>query len=112
MLGRDFEDEVRSRSVFELACNPIGYFGKMNSTLGSVVPLAMFFLKVGSYFDFDMPSIFYSCWTQSLKIYRHSESFCLVQMVSSEIWFVQLSDYVVFEAFGQLNPDPSCNKSS
>ena len=42
MLGRDFEDEVRSRSVFELASNPIGYFGKMNSTLGSVVPLAMF----------------------------------------------------------------------
>ena len=46
MLGRDFEDEVRSRSVFELACNPIGYFGKMNSTLGSVVPLAMFY-KIG-----------------------------------------------------------------
>ena len=44
MLGRDFEDEVRSRSVFELASNPIGYFGKMNSTLGSVVPLAMFSL--------------------------------------------------------------------
>ena len=42
MLGRDFEDEVRSRSVFELVSNPIGYFGKMNSTLGSVVPLAMF----------------------------------------------------------------------
>ena len=42
MLGRDFEDEVWSRSVFELASNPIGYFGKMNSTLGSVVPLAMF----------------------------------------------------------------------
>jgi len=29
--------------VFELViCDPIGYFGKMNSTLGSVVPLAMF----------------------------------------------------------------------
>ena len=41
MLGRDFEYEVWSRSVFELARNPIGYFGKMNSTLGSVVPLAM-----------------------------------------------------------------------
>ena len=47
-----------------------------------------------------------------LKIYRRSESFCLVQMVSSESCFVQLSDYVVFEAFGQLNPDPSCNKLS
>ena len=45
MLGRDFEDEVRSRSVFELASNPIGYFGKMNSTLGSVVPLTMFVLE-------------------------------------------------------------------
>ena len=28
--------------MFELASNPIGYFGKMNSTLGSDVPLAMF----------------------------------------------------------------------
>ena len=28
--------------MFELASNPISYFGKMNSTLGSVVPLAMF----------------------------------------------------------------------
>ena len=35
MLGRDFEDEVDDQ---------IGYFGKMNSTLGSVVPLAMFFM--------------------------------------------------------------------
>ena len=42
MLGRDFEDEVWSRSVFELVSKPIGYFGKMNSTLGFVVPLAMF----------------------------------------------------------------------
>ena len=42
MLGGDFENEVLSRSVFELASYPIGYFGKMNSTLGSVVPLAMF----------------------------------------------------------------------
>ena len=42
MLNRDFEDEVWSRSVFQLARNPIGYFGKMNSTLGSVVPLTMF----------------------------------------------------------------------
>ena len=47
MLGRDFEDEVWSRSVFELASNPIGYFGKMNSTLGSVVPLAMFNFQIG-----------------------------------------------------------------
>ena len=35
--------------MFELASNPIGYFGKMNSTLGSVVPLAMF------YFSFYIP---------------------------------------------------------
>ena len=28
--------------MFELVSNQIGYFGKMNSTLGSVVPLAMF----------------------------------------------------------------------
>ena len=51
MLGQDFEDEVRSRSVFELACNPIGYFGKMNSTLGSVVPLAMFSSAYGRVFS-------------------------------------------------------------
>ena len=38
MLSQDSEDEIRSRFAFEL-----GYdFGKMNSTLGSVVPLAMF----------------------------------------------------------------------
>ena len=40
MFGWDFEDETWSRFVFELviAC----YFGKLNLTLGSVVPLAMF----------------------------------------------------------------------
>ena len=32
--------------VSELVSNPIGYFGKMNSTLGSVVPLAMFVFKL------------------------------------------------------------------
>ena len=46
MLGGDFENEVLSRSVFELASYPIGYFGKMNSTLRSVVPLAMFSLQI------------------------------------------------------------------
>ena len=34
--------------MFELASNPIGYFGKMNSTLGSVVPLAMFYSIIWS----------------------------------------------------------------
>ena len=34
--------------MFELASNPIGYFGKMNSTLGSAVPLAMFVVAVES----------------------------------------------------------------
>ena len=38
MLSQDSEDEIQSRFVFELAYD----FGKMNSTLGSVVPLAMF----------------------------------------------------------------------
>ena len=28
--------------------DPIGYFGKMNSTLGSVVPLAMFVIAIGT----------------------------------------------------------------
>ena len=32
--------------MFELGRNPIGYFGKMNSTLGSVAPLAMFSTSV------------------------------------------------------------------
>ena len=36
ILGQDSEDDMTSRS----------YFGKMNSTLGSVVPLAMFGLKM------------------------------------------------------------------
>ena len=44
MLGRDFEVEVWSRFVFDL----IGHFGKMNSTLGSVVPLAIFFLQIST----------------------------------------------------------------
>ena len=45
MLSQDSEDEIRSRFVFELA-NLQYDFGKMNSTLGSVVPLAMlFFIK-------------------------------------------------------------------
>ena len=39
MLSRDSEDEMWSRFVFELVI--WSYFGKMNSTLGSVVPLAM-----------------------------------------------------------------------
>ena len=34
MLSQDSEDEIRSRLRYD--------FGKMNSTLGSVVPLAMF----------------------------------------------------------------------
>ena len=32
--------------------DPIGYFGKMNSTLGSVVPLAMFILNTKFWFPF------------------------------------------------------------
>ena len=42
MPGRDSEEEIWSRFVFELVLWPIRLFGKMNSTLGSVVPLAMF----------------------------------------------------------------------
>ena len=63
MLGRDFEDEVRSRSVFELASNPIGYFGKMNSTLGSVVPLAMLYLELSlKIYHFHLPhGLFVRC---------------------------------------------------
>ena len=43
MLGRDSEDEIWSRSVFELVIWPQQFtLVKLNSTLGSVVPLAMF----------------------------------------------------------------------
>ena len=43
-FGQDFEVEVQAE--FETLR---GYFGKMNSTLGSVVPLAMFSIR--SMFD-------------------------------------------------------------
>ena len=42
MLSRDSEDKMWSRYVFELVMTSRSYFGEMNSTLGSVVPLAMF----------------------------------------------------------------------
>ena len=44
MLGRDSEDEIWSRFVQELVIWPIerSDFGKKNSTLASIVPLAMF----------------------------------------------------------------------
>ena len=34
-----------------LGCEPLGYFAKMNSTLGSVVPLAMFILYFSVFFQ-------------------------------------------------------------
>ena len=43
VLGWDYKEEIWSRFLFELVMWPLGYFPKMNSTLGSVVPLAMFF---------------------------------------------------------------------
>jgi len=43
MLSQDSEDEIRSRILIQDLClNLQTDFGKMNSTLGSVVPLAMF----------------------------------------------------------------------
>ena len=42
LLCPDFEDEFDQDLCLNLWYDPIGYFGKMNSTLGSVVPLAMF----------------------------------------------------------------------
>ena len=36
-----------------LCYDPIGYFGKMNTTLGSVVPLAMFpYIKLMFFYSF------------------------------------------------------------
>ena len=53
MFGWDFEVSVvnimKQKFDQDLCLNlwydPLGYFGKMNSTLGSVVPLAMFPLR-------------------------------------------------------------------
>ena len=36
-----------------LWCDPLGYFAKMNSTLGSVVPLAMFLMTRSVFGDDD-----------------------------------------------------------
>ena len=44
MLSRYSEDKMWSRYVFELVMTSRSYFGEMNSTLGSVVPLAMFII--------------------------------------------------------------------
>ena len=46
MLSQDSEDEIRSRILIQDLClNLQTDFGKMNSTLGSVVPLAMFVIS-------------------------------------------------------------------
>ena len=44
MLSQDSEDEFDQDLCLNLWYDPIGYFGKMNSTLGSVVPLPMLIL--------------------------------------------------------------------
>ena len=44
MLSRDSEDEMWNIYVWTCDMTSRSYFGKMNSTLGSVVPLAMFFV--------------------------------------------------------------------
>ena len=38
IIKKKFDQDL----FLNLWCNPLGYFAKMNSTLGSVVPLAMF----------------------------------------------------------------------
>ena len=42
MLSRDSEDDFDQDLCGTCVMTSISYFGKMNSTLGSVVPLAMF----------------------------------------------------------------------
>ena len=39
IIKKKFDQDL----FLNLWCNPLGYFAKMNSTLGYVVPLAMFF---------------------------------------------------------------------
>ena len=43
IMKKKFDQDL----FLNLWCNPLGYFAKMNSTLGSVVPLAMF-LRIAS----------------------------------------------------------------
>ena len=42
LRSRDFEDDFDQDLCLTCDMNSRSYFGKMNSTLGSVVPLAMF----------------------------------------------------------------------
>ena len=66
MFGWNFEINTWSRfwrwsltkiCVWTCDMTPIGYFGKMNSTLGSVVPLAMFFFKITEQFKWRLINI-------------------------------------------------------
>ena len=43
IIKKKFDQDL----FLNLWCNPLGYFAKMNSTLGSVVPLAMFTILHG-----------------------------------------------------------------
>ena len=64
MFGWDFEVSVveimKQKFDQDLCLNlwydPLGYFGKMNSTLGSVVPLAMFGWETLNTLNFEFDS--------------------------------------------------------
>ena len=62
MLNQDSEDEMWSRFVFELDLTSKSYFGKMNWTLGSVVPLAMFLFFLWKQYTTTLASLEYLCW--------------------------------------------------
>ena len=55
IIKKKFDQDL----FLNLWCNPLGYFAKMNSTLGSVVPLAMF------YFLASWPSLSHDHWCLS-----------------------------------------------
>ena len=61
MLGRDSEDEIWSRFMFELVIWLQEFTFKMNSTLGSVVPLAIFYILHWKFIFFLSDLCFYSC---------------------------------------------------
>ena len=67
--------------VFELVTWPQGYFGKMNSTLGSVVPLAMFIVNTSLelWCHGGCGTIYFHPWKAAIKTgLNHFTDFCLL----------------------------------
>ena len=77
MLGRYSGDEIWSKFVQELWYDKRSYFGKQNSTLGSVVPLAMFnFYMMWENFYLILLNFWICMWCEWICIWWEHLEFC------------------------------------